>query len=112
MDSDPVPFAVQRHERGSAIVVEVSGEIDLSTADLVRTQATAPDKQRIVLDLRQVGFMDTSGIRLVVELMRAEDEGGAKLAIAADGDAVLRLLDMAGLKPKLRLAPTVDEALE
>jgi anti-sigma B factor antagonist len=111
IDPDPVPFTVQRHERDGAVVVEVRGEIDLSTADLVREPAKAPGADRIVLDLRGVGFMDTSGIRLVVELMRAEDAGGARLTIVADGQAVLRLLDMAGLMPRLRIVATVDEAL-
>jgi anti-anti-sigma factor len=64
-----------------------------------------------VLDLREVGFMDTSGIRLIVELLRAEDAGGPELAIVADHAPVMRLLDMAGLTSRLRLARSVDEAL-
>jgi anti-sigma B factor antagonist len=108
---EPEPFSVQRHERGAALVVEVSGEIDLSTADGVREATDAPEAQRLVLDLRNVGFMDTSGIRLVVELMRAEEAGGPELALVADHAPVLRLFDIAGLTPRLRLSSSVDEAL-
>jgi anti-anti-sigma factor len=110
--TDPQPFAVHRHEHGTALVVEVHGEIDLSTADGVRAATDAPQAQRLVLDLRGVDFMDTSGIRLVVELMRAEDAGGPQLALVADTPPVLRLFDMAGLTSRLRLASSVDEALE
>ena len=91
--------------------MEVHGEIDLSTADGVRAAADAPQAQRLVLDLRGVDFMDTSGIRLVVELMRAEEAGGAQLALVADSAPVLRLFDMAGLTSRLRLSSSVDEAL-
>jgi anti-anti-sigma factor len=109
----PAPFVVRRHEHGTTLVVEVQGEIDLSTADGVRqaTGAPASAPQRLVLDLRGVGFMDTSGIRLVVELMHAEEAGGPELSLVADHRPVLRLFDMAGLTPRLRLARSVDEAL-
>ena len=107
------PFSVRRHEHGTALVVEVKGEIDLSTADGVRQATGAPTStaQRLVLDLRGVDFMDTSGIRLVVELMNAEEAGGPELSLVADHRPVLRLFDMAGLTPRLRLARSVDEAL-
>jgi anti-anti-sigma factor len=64
-----------------------------------------------VLDLRDVEFMDTSGVRLIVELMRDEDAGGPELWVVPGDAAVTRLLDMAGLTPRLRLAASVDEAL-
>jgi anti-sigma B factor antagonist len=102
---------VRRHEHGTALVVEVQGEIDLSTAGEVRVAADAPEAGRLVLDLRGVDFMDTSGIRLVVELMRAEEAGGPELAVVADHYPVLRLFDMAGLTPRVRLSRSVDEAL-
>ena len=110
-EPDGNPFQVERHEHGTSLVVEVHGEIDLATADGVRQATASPTARRIVLDLRDVGFMDTSGIRLVVELMRSEDAGGPELSLVADGAPVLRLFDMAGLTPRLRLSRSVDEAL-
>jgi anti-sigma B factor antagonist len=102
---------VRLHEDGGAVVVAVAGEIDLSTVDEVRAAAAGHRCERIVLDLRGVDFMDTSGIRLLVELLRAEDGGGPELAVVADHAPVMRLLDMAGLISRLRLSRTVDEAL-
>jgi anti-anti-sigma factor len=102
---------VEREERDGALLIAVQGEIDLSTAPEVRDAAGTPQATRVILDLRAVGFMDTSGIRLVVELMRAEEAGGAELTVVADNPPVLRLFDMAGLTPRLRLVRSVDEAV-
>src|SRR5919199_350532 len=110
-DADGPAFGVTERRDGPALVVSVTGEVDLATAPEVKAAATDPGAQRLVLDLQQVGFMDTSGIRLVVELMRVESQGGAELHVVAGHQAVLRLFDMAGLTGRLRIARSVDEAL-
>jgi anti-anti-sigma factor len=94
--------------------VRVSGEIDLSTVEEVRAGAmggAGPAPDRLVLDLRDVTFMDTSGIRLLVELMRREAEGGPALVVVEAHPSVRRLLDIAGLTPQLRLVRDPQQAL-
>jgi anti-anti-sigma factor len=104
-------FAVRRWRVDSALVVSVSGDIDLATAGQVRDAATDATAERLVLDLRGVAFMDTSGVRLVVELLQVQETGGPALWVVANQPPVLRLLEMAGLVSRLRLAAAVDEAL-
>jgi anti-sigma B factor antagonist len=111
MGGDDPPLRIRSRREGPALVLEVAGEIDLSTADDVRKACNDPQAARLVLDLRAVGFMDTSGIRLIVDLLRAEEEGASELVVVADHTPVLRLFDMAGLTDRLRLATTVEEAL-
>jgi anti-sigma B factor antagonist len=111
LGGDQIPFGIERRRRGDALVVAVTGEIDLATAPAVSDAAMEHGVERVVLDLRAVSFMDTSGIRLIVELLREEAEGGPALVIVADHPPVLRLLDMAGLTSRLRLTGDVDEAL-
>jgi anti-sigma B factor antagonist len=111
MPTDDAPLVVHVRHEGSAAVVTVTGEIDLSTVEELRVACAGAQAGRLVLDLRGVGFMDTSGVRLIVELLRAEDAGGAELVIVAEGPPVLRLFDMAGLTDRLRLVASLEEAL-
>jgi anti-sigma B factor antagonist len=112
MTADDAPLKVDARREGPAVVLSVAGEIDLSTVGHLRAAcADAEQASRLVVDLRDVGFMDTSGVRLVVELQRAEDAGGAELVLVADGRPVLRLLDMAGLTQRLRIVASQEEAL-
>jgi anti-anti-sigma factor len=99
MQDDERPFAVRRELRDGALVVVASGEIDLWSVDSVRSALThGGDAAAVLLDLREVTFMDSSGLGLVVsEYRRARDEG-FPFAIAAGTDSdVRRVLDISGV---------------
>jgi anti-anti-sigma factor len=87
-----------RHE-GGGTVVSARGDIDLSTL----AKATAAlDGARLgaatlILDLRGVGFMDTSGLRLVIDEQRKAAEGGYRFAVVRGPRRVQRLFEIAGL---------------
>lgn len=78
--------------------VSVEGDVDLTTFGAV---ASALDAARVgatvlVLDLHDVGFMDTSGLRLVIsEQQRAETDGYRFVVIPGTGK-VQRLFEIAG----------------
>jgi anti-anti-sigma factor len=79
--------------------VSAQGDIDLST--LARA-AAALDAARVgaetlLLDLRDVGFMDTSGLRLVIEEQQRAAAGGYRFAVVRGPRKVQRLFEIAGL---------------
>ena len=81
-----------------AAVVSVRGDVDLTTAEAVQS---ALDDARagatvLVLDLRAVGFMDTSGLRLVISEQRRADAGGYRFAVLPGSTKVQRLFAIAG----------------
>jgi anti-sigma B factor antagonist len=94
------------------VVVRPIGEIDLATVGVVeaplcelRTGAVG----EIVLDLRQVPFMDSTGLRLVIHQTRLAEQDGRVLCIdVAEGGAVHRLLEVTAMLEHLpvRVAPT------
>lgn len=104
-------FEVDIERREGMLVARPRGEIDLATVDLVR-EAVEREHQpgdAIVLDLRPTEFMDTSGLRYVVELNdRAAAEGFA-LHLVRGPTAVQRVFEVAGLDARL---PFVDDAPE
>jgi anti-anti-sigma factor len=106
--AQPGNFDVLTNRDGATLVVSPRGEIDLATVDLVR-DAVAGEQQAgeaLVLDLRQVGFMDTSGLRYVLELNDRAKQEGFGLLLVRGPSAVQRVFEVSGLEPRL---PFVDD---
>ena len=104
----PGNFDVATHRDGPALVVAPRGEIDLATIDLVREAVEREHQpaENFVLDLREVAFMDTSGLRYVLELQaRAERESFA-VQLVRGPSAVQRVFEVAGLEQRL---PWLDD---
>jgi anti-anti-sigma factor len=104
----PGNFDVVADRSGGTFVVAPNGEIDLATVDRVR-EVVDRDKQPgedLVLDLRQVGFMDTSGLRYVLELVDRAGSEGFSLRLVRGPRAVQRVFEVSGLEPRL---PFVDD---
>lgn len=107
----PGNFDVATHHRGTALVVVPAGEIDLATVGLVR-DAVNRERQAgedVVLDLREVSFMDTSGLRYVLEVVEHADRDGFSVQIVRGPAAVQRVFEVSGLEPRL---PFVDDTGE
>ena len=93
-------FKVHSEARDGAVVVVASGEIDLATSPQLRDALTAPDAQAstVVLDLRQVTFIDSSGLGVIVGQQKRSQEDGHQFVVAVDrASAVQRILDLSGL---------------
>ena len=92
--------------------VRPAGEVDLANADEFDAALSSPEAaqcQGILLDLREVGFMDSSGLRVVLSHAQA---GGARFAtILEEGSAVAGLFEMVGVTERINVAPTEDEAI-
>lgn len=101
-------FDVSVQHNGSTLVVSPRGEIDLATVALVREAVEREHKsrERLVVDLRRVAFMDTSGLRYVLELSERSAQDGFELRIVRGGRAVQRVFEVSGLEGRL---PFVDD---
>lgn len=102
----PIPgseFNVAVHAEGSVEIVVVRGEVDIATADAVRADLARAFERgdNVVLDLREVSFMDTQGLAVVIEAQQACAADGSRFAITRAPDHVHRLFDMIGLTTRL-----------
>jgi anti-anti-sigma factor len=92
-------LSLELRREGDVVIVSARGDIDLSTL----ANATAaldearPEAGTLVLDLREVGFMDTSGLRLVIEEQRRAAHGDYRFAVVRGSSRVQRLFEIAGL---------------
>lgn len=88
------------HQHHSWHVVGVSGDVDLSNAEEVKNAietAMAAGAKEIVVDLRQVGFMDSTGLRVMIESHEKLEADGGKLAIVASEGPIERLFEITAL---------------
>jgi anti-sigma B factor antagonist len=83
----------------------VAGEIDASTVgELVARLTPLPGEVGdIVLDLSEVQFIDSSGLRALIETHRQAAENGRRLVIKEPSAIVNRLLDVSGLTTYLNI---------
>jgi anti-anti-sigma factor len=92
-------LSLELHRTGDAAVVSARGDIDLST--LTKAETALAEARTgaglLVLDLREVGFMDTSGLRLVIEEQQRAAQGGYRFAVVRGPSRVQRLFEIAGL---------------
>lgn len=94
---------------GAAMIV-IEGELDLASApQLVDAISALPEVgEPVVLDLSSVTFVDSSGVRALLDADRIANEKGRKLAIFRPGVAVTRLLDLVDLRSQFTELDSVD----
>ncbi|MEW2512861.1 STAS domain-containing protein [Streptomyces sp. NPDC046870] len=94
-------------------VLTLAGEIDHHTGDTLRHALDAPDasRPRVVVDMRQVTFMDSSGINILIAAHQALSEAGGWLRLAAVGESVMRTLTILGVDAVIDCRETLREAL-
>jgi anti-sigma B factor antagonist len=103
---------------GCVPVAHVQGEIDLSNADEILLQAGLEVAVRgegvpaLVLDLTGVSYIDSAGIRALLELSeRLSAQGRSMRVVVGEEASIARVLELAGVPELLALAPTVEAAV-
>ena len=93
-------FALHTDQDGDAAVVRVVGELDLATAPQLRqllVDLVARGSRHVTLDLADMAFIDSTGLRvLVAGLQRLRDCDG-ELALRSPSAAALRVFEITGL---------------
>ena len=107
---------VLRYGRGACTVLRLAGELDLSTAHQVRNAFPAElagrrGRRHLVLDLRRLRFVDSSGLGVLFELYRWVTAQGGRVAVVRPMPPVARALRLAGYGKLTTAAESVDEAV-
>jgi len=99
---------------GDACVVAVTGEVDIYTSPELKAALTGPDAEgctRVIVDLNGVGFIDSSGLGVLVGALRRAREAGIELLLVSSQPSFARILRITGLDAVFLLHPTAAEAL-
>ena len=97
-------LSLETREEEGAVRIAVSGELDLSSAltfddEVRRAEERLPET--LVLDLRKLRFMDSTGLRLIMSAHARAKKQGHRLAIVEGTYPVQRIFRLAGVNRRL-----------
>ena len=81
----------------------VVGEIDAHTAPSLAAAIAGDGRSDLLLDMAGVEFVDSSGLRVLIDAHQQALEQGNSLTLASPSDAVRRLLDISGVEGYLNI---------
>jgi anti-sigma B factor antagonist len=101
-----------------ALVLRVSGEVDISTVGTITRGFTSMLSTRragqdlLIIDVSGVGFFGSSGVAALVECQHAAENEALQLRLSGSSSAVLRPLEGTGLIRCFDWYPTLEAALD
>jgi anti-sigma B factor antagonist len=112
----PVPehFKVAVEDRDGATVLTLSGELDLAASPMLEQKlehALGQPPALVIVDLRQLEFIDSTGLSVLVRARQRAQEQSRRFVLAGAGAQVQRLLSLTGIAERLELAESLEQAL-
>jgi anti-sigma B factor antagonist len=107
--SDLEPFAVEVHRRDDVAIVQPRGELDRATANTLSAALDGIEgAERLVVDLRGLSFIESTGLHMLVALHRRAERDGFQLTLIAPAAPVDRAIQLCGLDRVLPLVAAAD----
>lgn len=107
-------LTVRTERRGDALIVTAQGDVDLTGSPTLRHElrkAAGEKPMRLVIDLSQVGYMDSSGVATLVEAMQLTRKAQTKMVLCGMQARVRSVFEIARLDSIFTIAGTLDEAV-
>ena len=104
-------FTVDTGELDGGVRVILSGDLDLSTAKQAEEAIEAAERgtSLIVIDLRRLSFMDSTGLRVIVSADKRAKRSCRRAVIVQGPSAVRRVFEITRLGERLEIVDTPDE---
>jgi anti-sigma B factor antagonist len=99
---------------GDCAVIQVTGEIDVYTAPMLRDQIrelSAQGAVHLIADLGRVDFLDSTGLGALVGGLKRVREAGGSLALVISTPRILRIFQITGLTKALAAQRSVADAI-
>jgi anti-sigma B factor antagonist len=104
---------VQNHHR--AAVIALTGELDLASSPALEEEldrvGAAEDLELVVIDLRELEFMDSTGLSVLIRAHQRAEEQGRRFGLVKGSQQVERLLSLTGVAERLTLVGGPEELL-
>jgi len=107
-------FRLEVQSQGKATVIAVRGELDLASSPALQEEldrVSASDAEMLIIDLRELDFMDSTGLSVLVRAHQRAEEQGRQLAVVKGPQQVQRLLSLTGVADRLTLVDSPEELL-
>jgi anti-sigma B factor antagonist len=108
-------LVVQVDERDGWGIVRASGDLDLTTAPRLREAVitvVTRGQPRVVIDLEAVDFIDSTGLGVLVGLLKRTRSQHGDLRLVSTRPSLRKVLELTGLERALPLAARVEDVLD
>ena len=107
MTDDEVVFSVDERRHEGTVVLTLRGDLDLASADVVgaRLAELRAAGEPALLDIDELDFMDSSGLRLVLDAAEASNASGWPFSLTHGPEQVRRLFESTAVTASLPIVP-------
>jgi anti-anti-sigma factor len=101
-------FDVQIEQAPTGVTVRIRGDIDIATIrslEDARERVLAAAPRSVLIDLRAVGFVDSSGLKFLLETLARSQQNGWTLQLLRPADTAMKVFTITGADKHL---PFVD----
>jgi anti-anti-sigma factor len=100
-------FRIEEARRNGLVVLRLRGDLDLASADTVaeRLDALSAAGEPVLLDLDNLAFMDSSGLRVVLQAAENSRTSGWRFTLTPGSQQVRHLFASAGVTDRLPIEP-------
>jgi anti-anti-sigma factor len=113
-DADGVPnFEIAAERDGGTHYLRLDGEFDIACTETFREQVAAVLRERpeaVIVDLSRLQFIDSSGLRLVMEARGLCEDSGLDYSVIAGSGQVRRVFDLTGMDEVLPVSDAEHRA--
>jgi anti-sigma B factor antagonist len=108
MSEEPISgFSIEERRLDGTVMLTLRGELDLVNAETVaaRLDALRAAGEPVLLDLDALDFMDSSGLRVVLNAAEASDASGWPFSVTHGPEQVQRLFESTCVTARLPIVP-------
>jgi len=109
-----VQFTLGPRVAGDVAILSVAGEVDLATVGGLRQAVSdllAQRPARLVLDLSEVSFIDSTGLGVLIGARKRAIRAGVSLGVVCSNTRILRIFAITGLRQALDVHDTLASAV-
>jgi anti-sigma B factor antagonist len=107
-------LSIDVRREGERVVLRVDGELDLASVPLLENEAESAsldNPAELVLDLRGLEFIDSTGLRMILSLDKRAADRGQTFALVRGPEQVQRLMNMTRVDEHLKIISSPEEIL-
>lgn len=103
---------IKSTESGGIVVVEVEGEINITTSPELKKSFDSIRTAKVVINMQNVGYIDSSGLATLVELLKKVKQKGGNLSLSQVSEKVRSLFEITKLDRLFSIYSSNEEALK